>query len=201
MPIVGPERIAEVVAALRSGEVVAIPTDTVYGLAALPDDEAALRRLAALKGRPEEQPFAVLVDPLAAVLPRVEDGAALEAVAPFWPGPLTAVVGVRAGFATAVVTAKGSLGFRQPDDALTREVIRRCGGVLAVTSANRTGEPPAEHASEVAAVFGEALLVLDGGPRTGRPPSTVVDLTVDPPAVLREGPVDATEVLAALAGR
>ena len=111
------------------------------------------------------------------------------------------VVGVRAGFAQAVVTAQGTLGFRQPDDALTRELIRSCGGALAVTSANRTGEPPAEHAAEVAAVFGEALLVLDGGPRSGRPPSTVVDLTVDPPAVLREGPVDATAVLAALAGR
>ena len=199
MTIVGPERIEDVAAALLAGEVAAIPTDTVYGLAALPGKAAALERLAALKGRPEDQPFAVLVDPLDVVLPALEDAGALDALRPLWPGPLTAVVRVRAEFAPGVVTAKGTLGIRQPDDELARALIRACGGALAVTSANRGGEPPAERASAVAAIFGEELIVLEGGPRSGRPPSTVVDLSVDPPLVLREGPIGAATILAALA--
>ena len=199
MPIVGPERIEEVAAAIEAGEVVAIPTDTVYGLAALPNDEAALQRLAELKGRPDDQPFAVLLDHVERVRDALEDANALDTLAPFWPGPVTAVVPVRSGFAPGVVTPQGTIGLRTPDDGLTRELIHACGGALAVTSANRSGEPPAEHASEVAAIFGDELLVLDGGPRTGRLPSTVVDLSVEPPVVLREGPIDAAAVLAALA--
>lgn len=198
MPIVGPERLPGVVSALRAGEVVAIPTDTVYGLAAMPDDAAAVRTLAGLKGRAAEQPIAVLFDDLEAVAGYVEDSAALRRLAAFWPGALTAVVRVRAGLATAALTPAGTLGLRQPDDELALAVIRGCGGALAVSSANRTGEAPALSAKQVAEAFGDALLVLDGGPRTGGVASTVVDVSVDPPVVLREGPITAAAVLAAL---
>ena len=197
------ERIEEIASAIRAGEVAAIPTDTVYGLAALPDDEAALRRLAALKGRPEAQPFAVLFDNIEAIRAAVEEPDALDALDPFWPGPLTAVVRVASSSAHAfvepAVTRQGTIGLRMPDDAIALAVIRACGGALAVTSANRSGEPPAEEASEATAMFGGALPVLDGGPRR-RPPSTVIDLTVRPPAVLREGPIESATVLAALEG-
>ena len=197
------ERIEEIASAIRAGEVAAIPTDTVYGLAALPDDEAALRRLAVLKGRPEAQPFAVLFDNIEAIRAAVEEPDALDALDPFWPGPLTAVVRVASSSAHAfvepAVTRQGTIGLRMPDDAIALAVIRACGGALAVTSANRSGEPPAEEASEATAMFGEDLPVLDGGPRR-RPPSTVIDLTVRPPAVLREGPIESATVLAALEG-
>ena len=197
------ERIEEIAGAIRAGEVAAIPTDTVYGLAALPDDEAALRRLAALKGRPEAQPFAVLFDNIEAIRAAVEEPDALDALDPFWPGPLTAVVRVASSSAHAfvepAVTPQGTIGLRMPDDAIALAVIRACGGALAVTSANRSGEPPAEEASEATAMFGEELPVLDGGPRR-RPPSTVIDLTAHPPAVLREGPIESATVLAALEG-
>ncbi len=197
------ERIEEIAGAIRAGEVAAIPTDTVYGLAALPDDEAALRRLAALKGRPEAQPFAVLFDNIEAIRAAVEEPDALDALDPFWPGPLTAVVRVAQSSARAfvepAVTPQGTIGLRMPDDAIALAVIRACGGALAVTSANRSGEPPAEEASEATAMFGEDLPVLDGGPRR-RPPSTVIDLTAHPPAVLREGPIESATVLAALEG-
>ena len=197
------ERIEEIAAAIRAGEVVAIPTDTVYGLAALPDDEAALRRLAALKGRPEAQPFAVLFDNIEAIRAAVEEPDALDALDPFWPGPLTAVVRLAQSsaraFAEPAVTPQGTIGLRMPDDAIALAVIRACGGALAVTSANRSGEPPAEEASEATAMFGEELPVLDGGPRR-RPPSTVIDLTAHPPAVLRDGPIESATVLAALEG-
>ena len=200
MPILPPDRVDEVVRALRAGEVVGIPTDTVYGLAAMPGDVEAVRALAALKGRSDRQPIAVLFDDVQGVEPFVEDAAALERLARFWPGALTAVLRARPGLATAALTDVGTLGLRQPDDELARSVIRACGGALAVSSANRTGEPPALSAAEVAAAFGDALPVLDGGARPGGTASTVVNLAVAPPAVLREGPIDAREVLAALAG-
>lgn len=198
MPILGPDRVDEIVASLRAGEVVAIPTDTVYGLAAMPGDAAAVHRLADLKGRSNQQPIAVLFDTVQGVQPFVEDMAALERIERFWPGALTVVLRARPGLATAALTAVGTLGLRQPDDDLARTVIRACGGALAVSSANRTGEPPALSAGEVAAAFGDALLVLDGGARPGGTASTVLNLAVDPPVVLREGPIDASAVLAAL---
>ena len=198
MPILPPDRLHEIIDALRAGEVVAIPTDTVYGIAAAPDRAEAVRRLAELKGRAADQPLALLIDSVEAVASQLEDPAVLERVRRFWPGALTAVVRVRAGFAPGVTTEAGTVGLRQPDDELARAVIRGCGGVLAVTSANRHGEPPATSAEAAAAAFGEQvardMLVLDGGERPGGVASTVVDLTVDPPRVLREGPVSAAEL-------
>ncbi len=198
--ILGPEHVKKIVRALRKGEVVGIPTDTVYGLAAMPNDAEAVSKLAGLKGRSDQQPIAVLFDDIGGVAPYVEDSSALARLAPFWPGALTAVLRARDGLATGALTRLGTLGLRQPDDDLARSVIRACGGALAVSSANRTGEPPALSAAEVVSAFGESLLVLDGGERPGGTASTVVNLAVDPPEVLREGPIDAAEVLAALAG-
>ena len=86
------------------------------------------------------------------------------------------------------------MGVRQPDDALARAVIAASGGVIAATSANRSGEAPATSAADVVRDFGGDLLVLDGGGRRGLSPSTVVDLTRDPPVLLREGPITAGEL-------
>ena len=198
MTILGPEHVKKIVRALRAGEVVGIPTDTVYGLAAMPNDAQAVSKLAGLKGRSDQQPIAVLFDDIEGVAPYVEDTSALARLAPFWPGALTAVMGARDGLATAALTRLGTLGLRQPDDDLARSVIRACGGALAVSSANRTGAPPALSAAEVSEAFGDVLLVLDGGARLGGTASTVVNLAVNPPVVLRDGPIDASEVLAAL---
>ncbi len=196
MPIVGPDRIDEVVAALRRGEVVAIPTDTVYGLAARANDPDAVRDLAILKGRDANQPVAVLFDDVRDIDPYLRPSNLFVRLSKFWPGPLTLVVRVRAGavrrFACA---ADGTVGVRQPADDLARAVIRGAGGVLAVTSANRTGDRPATTAREVAGIFGFELLILDGGERTAQPASTVVDATDDAAAVLlREGPMSAADL-------
>lgn len=191
MPIVGPDQLAEVVRALRGGGVVGIPTDTVYGLAASLDHRAAVRRLSEIKGREAEQPVALLIGSLETVAPHLDEPAALESVRRFWPGPLTVIVRARGGFASEVANAAGGIGLRQPDDRLALAVIEACGGVLAVTSANRHGEPPATTAREVVGIFGDDLLVLDGGPRAGGVASTVLDLSVDPPRLLREGPISA----------
>jgi L-threonylcarbamoyladenylate synthase len=194
MPIVGLREVAALAAAIGRGEVVAIPTETVYGLAVRADDAAAVERMAALKGRAEGQPFQLLVDPVEAVLPLLAEPTALDRVRALWPGPLTAIVRARPGAALTVVTAEGTVGVRQPADALACAVVGAAGGVLAATSANRSREAPTTSAEEVAHVFGDALLVLDCGERTGLAPSTVVDLTRDPPVLLREGPITAEQL-------
>jgi L-threonylcarbamoyladenylate synthase len=196
MPIVAPDRIDLVVEKLLAGGVAAIPTDTVYGIAALATRADAVRALAHLKGRDEQQPIAVLFDSGAALAPYLDDPEALDRVMRFWPGALTVIVRARpgGGLAPAVGTEAGTVGVRKPDDQVARLVIRGCGGVLAVTSANRHGAPPATSAEEVAATFGPDLLVLDGGARPGGVASTVVDFSVDPPRMLREGPISAEEL-------
>lgn len=194
MTIVPPRDLPLLVVAILRGEVVAIPTDTVYGVVARADDPEAVARLAELKGRAVQQPMQLLVASVEAIAPHVEDASALERVRPFWPGPLTAVLRMRPGFASAVVTPEGTAGVRVPDDPLAVAVIEACGGTLAASSANRHGAPPALTAAEVEAAFGAPLLILDGGPRHGGVASTVVDLAGTPPRILRAGPVSAADL-------
>lgn len=195
MPILGPDRIDEVVERIRGGGIVAIPTDTVYGLAALPTHEAALRALADLKGRDRDQPIAALIDSVADAIAYLEDPAGLDRFVRFWPGALTVIVRAKpGGLLPPVVTAEGTVGIRKPDDRLARMVIRACGGILAVTSANRHGQLPCSSAEGVAAEFGEALLVLNGGDRAGGTASTVVDASGERPRILRAGPLSAADL-------
>ncbi|MBM3139521.1 MAG: L-threonylcarbamoyladenylate synthase [Chloroflexi bacterium] len=196
MPIVPPERADAVVRKLLAGGVAAIPTDTAYGVAALATRADAVRALAHLKGRGEDQPVALLFDSAAVVAGYLADPRALDRVMRFWPGALTAVVRVRpgCGLSAPAVAADGTIGVRKPNDPIARLVIRECGGLLAVTSANRHGEPPAATARAVVATFGMGLLILDGGERPGALQSTVVDLTCDPPRIVREGALSAEEL-------
>jgi tRNA threonylcarbamoyl adenosine modification protein (Sua5/YciO/YrdC/YwlC family) len=193
VPVVRPEDLEAVVAVLLAGGVAAIPTDTVYGLASRADDDAAVAHLAELKGRDPRQPIAVLFDEVDVIRGKIQPTSAFDRLAGFWPGALTIILEARTGAFASALTPAGTIGIRQPDDDLAREVIRRCGGVLAVTSANRHGEPAAASAEATAAIFGDDLLILDGGPR-GEIASTVIDLTTDPPRVLREGPLTATQL-------
>lgn len=138
----------------------------------------------------------MLFDTIEDIAPYLADPTSLERVARHWPGALTAVVAAAqdAGFVPPVIAEAGTIGIRQPDDELARAILRACGGVLAVSSANTHGTPPALDASEVVSIFGEPLPVLDGGPRDGGVASTVVDLTSHPPRILREGPISASEL-------
>ncbi len=192
MPIVGPDRLDEIAATLEAGGVAAIPTDTVYGLAARADHPAAVRAIIALKGREPRQPIAVLFDDITDIQQYIRADNAFVRLSRHWPGPLTLVVDARRWAAGRVLVAPdGTIGVRQPDDTLARRLLRAVGGVLAVTSANRSGEIAATTAEEVAAIFGPDLLILDGGPRRTLAASTVVDITSEPPRVLREGPLTA----------
>jgi L-threonylcarbamoyladenylate synthase len=174
-------------ATLRRGGVVALPTDTVYGIAALAGDAAAMARVFTLKGRDEVKSIAVLVADLDQA--RGLTTADLDRYAPHWPGPLTVVVPRRDGVALHLGGDDTTVGVRCPNSAFVRRLAHEL-GPIAATSANLSGRPTLATAADVAAAFPDLPLVVDGGPLPGAA-STVVDATAEPPRVVRAGPVSA----------
>jgi L-threonylcarbamoyladenylate synthase len=192
---------AEAVDLLRAGGIVAVPTDTVYGIAAdmaLPD---AIERLFAAKRRPPGKAVAVLLaDASQARMLGVVGPAARVLGERFWPGGLTLVLPVRPGVRLPHVLAGGTptIGVRVPDHPAPRALAAVL-GPLPTTSANVSGEPDARDAREVAALLGGALvLVIDGGPIRGGPASTVVDCTGERPVIRRVGAIPVDEISCAL---
>jgi protein-tyrosine phosphatase len=183
--------VAEAASLLREGGLVAIPTETVYGLA-VRADEQGLERLRALKGRASDHPFTEHLASFSDFPTRVPDlsPVALRLAQRFWPGPLTLVI----------PGSSGKLeGFRVPALAVTQAVLRQAGVAVVATSANVTGEPAALEAGEVADKFADQLdMVLDAGRcQLGRP-STVVKVEGDgPPTVLREGFISSETIMEA----
>ncbi len=170
---------------LRSGGVIAFPTDTVYGLGAAADDEVACRRIFAIKGRPVGLPLILM----AAAESQLEgwvhvDGRAEDFIRRFWPGPLTVILHAKGG---------GTLGVRIPKHEVTLELLRAAGPLM-TTSANLHGKEPAMNADEAASLTGVAA-ILDGGPAPGGVASSVLDLTGPEPHVLREGAISTAYLL------
>jgi tRNA threonylcarbamoyl adenosine modification protein (Sua5/YciO/YrdC/YwlC family) len=190
---------SEAAAALAAGEVVAIPTDTVYGLAVDPRRPGATELLFEAKGRPDSAALPVLVgDPAAAFELGILAGAAARLVERFWPGALTVVV--RRGSAARAFELggdPGTIGLRCPAHTLAAGLLRRA-GPLAVSSANRHGGTPCHSAQEVLAAFGGSVPVLDGGECDGRP-STVVTVGPDGLECLRQGAVAMSDLQHVLA--
>ncbi len=178
-------------AAITRGELVLLPTDTVYGVGADAFSPAAVAGLLAAKNRGRAMPVPVLVgeaSTLAGLTLRVPRSASRLAEA-FWPGGLTLVVEHAPSLAWDLGDAEGTVAVRLPDDDVARDLLRRT-GPMAVSSANRSGRPAATTADEAVAQLGEhAAVVLDGGPRTGSAASTIVDCTGPVPRVLRVGAV------------
>jgi L-threonylcarbamoyladenylate synthase len=186
------------VEALSAGLVVAVPTDTVYGLAALPSVPGATERLFVAKGRPRSVELPVLVDSVEAALGLCVESAVPPAahalMAAFWPGPLTLVLPRRPGLGYDLGSDEATIGVRCPGHAVPRQLCSRV-GPLATTSANRHGEPPPVAAPDVASLFGPAVaVVIDGGECSGAA-STVVDCTGVEVKCLREGRVPWADVL------
>jgi len=184
--------LATAVATLRAGGVIGLPTETVYGLAADAMNPAAVARVFALKGRPAEHPLIVHIAD-ADALPRfardIPDSARRLAAA-FWPGPLTLILRRQANVPDAVTGGQDTVGLRAPAHPLAQQVLRAFGGALAAPSANRFGRISPTCAAHVRAEFGEALAcVLDGGPCAIGIESTIVDLTAQPPRILRPGTI------------
>lgn len=184
------EEINTAAALLSAGGLVALPTETVYGLAADSTSEQAVADIYRAKGRADNKPLSVLVtdmEMVACVCCNIPPRAYRLAEA-FWPGPLTMILH-GAGFVVPLVTAGGeSLGVRCPDHAMTLELIRRVGKPLAAPSANISGEASPKDADAVLEGFdGTIDAVLDGGVCTVAIESTIIDLTGETPKILRLG--------------
>jgi L-threonylcarbamoyladenylate synthase len=183
--------VADAAAVLEAGGVVAFPTETFYGLGVAALDAAAVRRLFTLKGRPESRPILVLVDDPA----RIERFALLTMparalIARHWPGALTLILPARPTVPSELTAGTGTIGVRQPAHPVARALAAALAAPVTAPSANLTGETPPTSVAEVLQVFdGRIELVLDGGPTPGGLPSTVLDVTVDPPRLLRAGAV------------
>jgi tRNA threonylcarbamoyl adenosine modification protein (Sua5/YciO/YrdC/YwlC family) len=191
------DQLEVVLSELQAGRVVAIPTDTVYGLAVDPRREGATLDLFHLKGRPETFALPVLVDEAAeaAALGLLDERAAVL-VAHCWPGALTIVVNRQPGVELHLGGDPSTIALRCPAHAAVRRLLA-ASGPLAVTSANRHADPPCLRVADVQRVFGGSLVVFDAEPGRGRP-STVVSLVGTDVRCLREGSVPMTEIEALL---
>lgn len=183
--------------ALQRGGLAVLPTDTVYGVAADAFSSSATAALFEAKRRSRRFPLPVLIrspKQLAGLCTVVPEPAELL-MAAYWPGPLTIVVPSEPNLAWDLGDAQGTVAVRMPFDDLMLDVVRNV-GPLAVTSANLAGQPPATTAEGAEQQLGDAVEVyVDDGPRRGRRPSTVVDLTRATPAILREGAIDGDQAL------
>lgn len=199
LPTSTAEAIAQAIEALQRGELVAFPTDTVYGVGALAFNGQAVESIYAAKDRPAEKAIPILIgdrEDLEKVAGTIPD-AARQLAARFWPGPLTILVPKRLDLPEAV-SATATVGVRVPDHEVARALLRRA-GPLAVTSANISGSRSPVTAEEVYEQLGGRIsLIIDGGKTPGGIPSTLVDCTASELKVLREGPLSLAELRSAL---
>ncbi len=183
------QRVAEL---LRNGEVVAIPTETVYGLACRIDRPQAIARVYELKGRPADNPLIVHVSSLAQAreLTDAADYPILERLAAaFWPGPLTLVLGRSAAVSDLVTAGLDTVAVRMPSHPIALEILRLTGSPLAAPSANVSGRPSPTRAEHVVQDFGDRVTVIDAGPCDHGLESTVVRVVSNQCLILRQGAI------------
>jgi L-threonylcarbamoyladenylate synthase len=192
-----PQRIETAVEALRAGAVVALPTETFYGLAVDSSQPQAVARLNRLKSKHVDSPVLLLaadgfqVERISAVLP-----ASFESLAAaFWPGPLTLVVHAAVGLSPQITGGRDTVAVRVPGLALPRMLAEQLGQPITGVSANLHQQPPPRTALDVAEAFPEGIeLLLDGGATPGGGPSTLLDLTTARPRILRRGRVQEASI-------
>ena len=195
--------IARAAERIGQGQVLAIPTDTFYGLAANPFDAAAVTTVFAIKGRPRNAPLLLLVDSveMAAVLSPDLPGTFFLLAKRFWPGPLTLVVPASFELAPEVTAGTGRVGLRLPAAAIAVALIGAASCPLTATSANLSGQKECSTAQQVNDCLGDRLpLILDGGTSPQSRPSTVVKLDGNCWEILREGAVPGAEIARFLKG-
>ena len=198
-----PDRVDYIVSCLRKGEVVALPTDTFYGLAVDPVNLRAVEQIYQIKTRQKHKPLSLLIASVfqAYQLARETDALFDRLAERFWPGPLTIIVRAGSRLPLRSTAHTGNVALRVPDAAIPRAVVERFGLPITATSANLQGAPECVHAACVRDQIGDRVpLIIDGGP-TGRAlPTTIVDLSLGPGRweVLREGAIPTHEVVMAL---
>lgn len=195
------QRINEAVTVLRNGGLVALPTETVYGLGADAENELAVRRIFAVKGRPASHPLIVHLGDTSDVRSWARDvpNTFYALARAFWPGPLTVVLWRSDRASDAVTGGQDTVALRVPDHPLTLEVLRAFRGGIAAPSANRFGKVSPTTAEHVRAELGSDVeLILDGGPCSVGLESTIVDLTKAEPRILRPGGVSREDIIRVL---
>jgi L-threonylcarbamoyladenylate synthase len=191
------DAIQEAVTWILNGGVVALPTDTLYGLAADPFNREAVARIFEVKERAPDRPLPLIaanVEQVAAHLGALTP-LAREIAARFWPGPLTLVVAAPHGLARDVASGLGTVGVRVPANDVARAVCAGCGRPLTATSANRSGDEPTSDPDAVERTLGDRIdFLLDTGPTRGGAPSTIVDVTLAEPRLVRAGAIRWEEI-------
>ena len=181
------------------GGIIAFPTETFYGLGACPFDAPAVQRIVDLKDRSlRAAPILVLIRSRADLETLVSEitPTAERLMEACWPGPLTLVFRAAAAVPSALTAGTGTIGVRLPAHPDVQRLLEAVGGPLTGTSANRSGQPPATTAGEVERVLGGGVdVILNGGATPGGLPSTVVDTTVSPPRLIREGRISTASLL------
>jgi L-threonylcarbamoyladenylate synthase len=209
MPVLSgrdPQAVRQAAALLAAGELVAFATETVYGLGARADDDAAVARIYAAKGRPSGHPLIVHVADVAAAAVFADPigPMARRLMAAFWPGPLTLILPRRPGVATAAAGGQNSIGLRLPAHPVALALLREAAALgvagVAAPSANRYGRVSPTQAAHVAGEFGPDLAVLDGGACDIGIESAIVDCTREQPAQLRPGQLGRARLEAVLGG-
>jgi tRNA threonylcarbamoyl adenosine modification protein (Sua5/YciO/YrdC/YwlC family) len=196
------EGVTAAVTAVRRGQLVVLPTDTVYGVGADAFDADAVQRLLDAKGRGRDMPPPVLISAVTTLEALATDlpGWVTGLTEHYWPGPLTIVCRQQPSLRWDLGEARGTVAIRMPDDQTALDLLGRT-GPLAVSSANSTGHPAAVDADEAEEMLGWAVeVVLDGGPSTGSVASTIVDCTGTRPRILREGAISTEELTSVLEG-
>jgi L-threonylcarbamoyladenylate synthase len=199
LPGTDPQAIVEAARRIRAGALVGFPTETVYGLGADASSDSAVAGIFAAKGRPADHPLIVHVADAA----QVADYAgsvppfAARLMQAFWPGPLTVILPRKPGVAAAAAGGQDSIGLRCPAHPVAQALLRACQTGVAAPSANRFGRVSPTTAQHVAGEFGDALLVLDGGPCAVGIESSIVDCTRGRPVLLRPGVLTRAQLEAA----
>lgn len=194
-----PLAIAEAARLIRSGELIGLPTETVYGLGADASNDAAVAQIFAAKGRPSNHPLIVHIAEAQQVLDYASSVPPFAAslIAAFWPGPLTLILPRKPDVATAAAGGQDSIGLRCPSHPVAQALLKACRTGVAGPSANRFGRVSPTTAAHVADELGDALFVLDGGPCDVGIESTIVDCTRGQPVLLRPGVLTRAQLEAA----
>jgi L-threonylcarbamoyladenylate synthase len=198
-----PDRIDYIISCLRHGDVVAMPTDTFYGLAVDPVNLHAVESIYRLKGRQKQKPLSLLIASLAQAyeLARDSDPMLDKLADRFWPGPLTIIVRAGTKLPLRSTANTGNVALRIPDAAIPRAVVQRFGLPITATAANLQGASECTHAACVRDQIGDRIpLIVDGGPTGHSLPTTIVDLSLGDGRweILREGAIPTHEVVMVL---
>jgi len=181
----------EIVSLLRGGGVIAFPTDTSYGLGADPFNGSAVDRIYTIKGRPETKPILLLVDSLAMAEQLTEPTDIFcQVTKAFWPGPLTVITRAASSLGANVTAGTNTIGLRWPIARFATKLVECFRNPITATSANRSGMPSAVTADDVRRQLDDSVdALVDGGLLPSAVGSTLLDVTLDPPVLLREGPL------------